>query len=65
MVPVLGWEVEALLGMCRSGKVRSVCDDRQACQAADDYYADAEVFRQRLARDIESKARVLSRLKTQ
>ena len=31
----------------------------------DDYYADAEVFRQRLARDIESKARVLSRLKTQ
>src|SRR5262245_10706757 len=31
----------------------------------DDYYADAAVFRQRLARDIESKARVLSRLKTQ
>ena len=31
----------------------------------DDYYADAEAFRQRLARDIESKARVLSRLKTQ
>ena len=31
----------------------------------DDYYADAEPFRQRLARDIESKARVLSRLKTQ
>jgi tripartite-type tricarboxylate transporter receptor subunit TctC len=31
----------------------------------DDYYADAAAFRQRLARDIESKARVLSRLKTQ
>ena len=31
----------------------------------DDYYADAEAFGQRLARDIESKARVLSRLKTQ
>ena len=31
----------------------------------DDYYADAEAFRQRLARDIESKARVLSRLKAQ
>jgi len=31
----------------------------------DDYYADAEAFRQRLARDIESKARVLSHLKTQ
>jgi tripartite-type tricarboxylate transporter receptor subunit TctC len=30
-----------------------------------DYYADAAAFRQRLARDIESKARVLSRLKTQ
>ncbi len=31
----------------------------------DDYYDDAAAFRQRLARDIESKARVLSRLKTQ
>jgi tripartite-type tricarboxylate transporter receptor subunit TctC len=31
----------------------------------DDYYADAAAFGQRLARDIESKARVLSRLKTQ
>jgi tripartite-type tricarboxylate transporter receptor subunit TctC len=31
----------------------------------DDYYDDAPAFRQRLARDIESKARVLSRLKTQ
>jgi len=31
----------------------------------DDYYADAAAFQQRLARDIESKARVLSRLKTQ
>jgi tripartite-type tricarboxylate transporter receptor subunit TctC len=31
----------------------------------DDYYADAAALRQRLARDIESKARVLSRLKTQ
>ena len=31
----------------------------------DDYYADAAAFRQRLAHDIESKARVLSRLKTQ
>jgi tripartite-type tricarboxylate transporter receptor subunit TctC len=29
----------------------------------DDYYADAEAFRQRLARDIDSKARVLARLK--
>ena len=31
----------------------------------DDYYADAAAFRLRLARDIDSKARVLSRLKTQ
>jgi tripartite-type tricarboxylate transporter receptor subunit TctC len=31
----------------------------------DDYYADAVAFRQRLAHDIESKARVLSHLKTQ
>jgi tripartite-type tricarboxylate transporter receptor subunit TctC len=31
----------------------------------DDYYADAEAFRQRLARDIESKTRVLARIKTQ
>ena len=26
--------VQALRGMCRSGKLRSVCDDRQACRAA-------------------------------
>ena len=31
----------------------------------DDYYADAEAFRTRLARDIESKTRVLARIKTQ
>ena len=31
----------------------------------DDYYADATAFRLRLARDIESKARVLARIKTQ
>ncbi len=31
----------------------------------DDYYDDAAAFRARLARDIDSKARVLSRLKTQ
>ena len=31
----------------------------------DDYYADAAAFRLRLARDIESKARVLARIKTQ
>jgi tripartite-type tricarboxylate transporter receptor subunit TctC len=31
----------------------------------EDYYADAEAFRQRLARDIESKTRVLARIKTQ
>jgi tripartite-type tricarboxylate transporter receptor subunit TctC len=31
----------------------------------DDYYDDAAAFRQRLARDIESKARVLARLKAQ
>ena len=31
----------------------------------DDYFDDAAAFRQRLARDIESKARVLARLKTQ
>ena len=31
----------------------------------DDYYADAAAFRQRLARDVESKARVLARVKTQ
>jgi len=30
----------------------------------DEYYADAEAFRLRLARDIDSKARVLARLKT-
>jgi tripartite-type tricarboxylate transporter receptor subunit TctC len=30
----------------------------------DDYYADAAAFRSRLARDIESKARVLARLKS-
>lgn len=31
----------------------------------DDYYDDAAAFRQRLARDIESKARVLARIKAQ
>jgi len=31
----------------------------------DDYYADAVAFRLRLARDVESKARVLARIKTQ
>jgi len=31
----------------------------------DDYYADAAAFRLRLARDVESKARVLARIKTQ
>lgn len=31
----------------------------------DDYYTDAAAFRQRLARDIESKARVLARVKAQ
>ena len=31
----------------------------------DDYYADAAAFRLRLTRDIESKARVLARIKTQ
>ena len=31
----------------------------------DDYYADATAFRLRLTRDIESKARVLARVKTQ
>ena len=31
----------------------------------DDYYADAGAFAQRLARDIDNKARVLARLKTQ
>lgn len=31
----------------------------------DDYYADAAAFRLRLTRDVESKARVLARIKTQ
>ena len=31
----------------------------------DDYYADAAAFRLRLARDVETKARVLARIKTQ
>jgi tripartite-type tricarboxylate transporter receptor subunit TctC len=31
----------------------------------DDYYSDAAAFRQRLAHDIESKTRVLARVKTQ
>jgi tripartite-type tricarboxylate transporter receptor subunit TctC len=37
---------------------------RRAAQPAD-YYADAAAFRQRLQRDIETKARVLTRVKTQ
>ena len=37
---------------------------KRAGQPAD-YYADAQAFQQRLTRDIESKARVLARVKVQ
>jgi tripartite-type tricarboxylate transporter receptor subunit TctC len=37
---------------------------KRAGQPAD-YYADAKAFQQRLTRDIESKARVLARVKVQ
>ena len=61
---------QPILSKLSSACAEAAKDDLYATTAKragqpDDYYADAAAFRQRLARDIESKARVLSRLKTQ
>jgi tripartite-type tricarboxylate transporter receptor subunit TctC len=59
--------VLAKLGSVCAEAVRSDLYATTAKRAGqpDDYYDDALAFRQRLTRDIETKARVLARMKTQ
>jgi tripartite-type tricarboxylate transporter receptor subunit TctC len=57
---------DKLAGAC-AGAARDEAYATVAKRAAQppDYYADADAFKQRLTRDIERKAAVLARVKTQ
>jgi tripartite-type tricarboxylate transporter receptor subunit TctC len=60
--PVMTKLATACVGAAKDEAYAAVA--KRAAQPAD-YYADATTFRQRLQRDIETKARVLKRVKTQ
>jgi hypothetical protein len=58
--------IDKLAGAC-AGAARDEAYETVAKRAAQppDFYADADVFKERLDRDIERKAAVLTRVKTQ
>lgn len=61
--PILAKLAAACAGAAAKDQTYAVIAKRAG--QPDDYYADADAFQQRLVRDIESKARVLARLKSQ
>jgi hypothetical protein len=61
-MPVIGKLADACAGAARD-EAYAITAKRAA--QPDDYYGDAAAFSQRLKRDIERKAAVLTRVKTQ